>query len=294
MLTMQPLTPDSTRALSMADQTPTGYPTLKQAWWLIGILFLWQIPVAIPYGLLTYVSTSYNLNLHGLPETLAYVLIFSLTIWIGFRKRGSSRLALAPVSAWAFPVIVIGTLALGLLIEPITSLLPVPEWLDKILKETFTRNMILSAVIFAPILEEILLRGIILDGLLKRYSPTKAIVWSAIIFGVMHLNPVQAVGAFILGIALGWLYYRTRSLWPCIFLHFVNNGIGSLALFFDENLDMSRNYTRTWLGNDALYAGLLVGCALLCYVAYRLLNQLLPVRAAVSEDQSFSAGTGVA
>ncbi len=278
---MQPLITDS---LDLNSQTPTGYPTLTQAWWLICILFLWQIPVAIPYGLLVYATKTYDLNLHGLPETLTYVITFGLTIWVGFRKRKSSRLALAPVSVWAFPIIAVGTLALGLLIEPITSSLPVPEWLDKIMKEMFTKNMVWSAVIFAPILEEILLRGIILDGFLKRYSPTKAIVWSAVIFGVMHLNPVQAVGAFVLGIALGWLYYRTKSLWPCIFLHFVNNAIGSLGLFFDDSLDMSRNYTRTWIGNDTLYAGLLIGCVLVCYLAYRLLNRLLPVRQPVTED----------
>ena len=279
---MPPTTPFRTTnsaAESPASATPITYPNLKQAWWLIIVLFLWQIPATIPYGILNYIADTYELNLYGIPETLAYVGTFSLTIWTGFRKRHSSQLSFNPVTVNVFPIIAIGTIALGLLIEPITSLIPVPGWLARILKEAFTKDIIWPAVIFAPILEEILLRGIILNGLLQRYSPSKAIIWSAIIFGVMHMNPVQAVGAFALGLPLGWLYYRTQSLWPCIFLHFVNNLVGSLSLLLDENLDMSENYTRTWLGNDALYAVVLVGCAALVMSSYAVLNRLLPRQA---------------
>ena len=257
-------------------QLSIGYPTLKQAWWLIILLFLWQIPLAIPFGIIKYTADNYDVNLHGLLETLVYIVAFGLTIRTGFRKRGSSAIAVAPVTGWAFPVIALSTLALGILIEPLTSVLPVPDWMNDLLKKAFTKDAIWSAVIFAPVLEEILLRGIILDGLLKRYSPTKAIIWSAVIFGVMHMNPAQAVGAFLLGLPLGWLYYRTGSLWPCIFLHFVNNTIGSLALFFEDSLDMSANYTRAWVGSDNLYVALLLGCAAIVGSSYVLLNRMLP------------------
>ena len=266
-------------------QPPTGYLTLKQAWWLIVVLFLWQIPLAIPYGIINYTADNYDVNLHGLLETLLYILAFGLTIRTGFRKRGNSTIAVAPLTGWAFPVIALGTLALGILIEPLTSVLPVPNWMNDILKKAFTKDAIWSAVIFAPVLEEILLRGIILDGLLKRYSPTKAIVWSAVIFSVMHMNPAQAVGAFLLGLPLGWLYYRTRSLWPCIFLHFVNNTIGSLALFFEDNLDMSANYTRAWVGSDHLYIALLLGCVAIVGSSYVVLNRMLPAPISVTTTE---------
>lgn len=244
----------------------------------MGMLLLFSIPAAIPTVLVSSAAPQFK----AIGDALAYAVAFGLTIWFAQRQRKGVPLAFTPVKAGAFPLIAIGTLALGLLIEPITSALPSPDWLDELMKNAFTKDAILSAVLLAPILEEVLLRGIILDGFLTRYSPAKSIVWSAVIFGVMHLNPVQTVGATVLGLVLGWLYYRTQSLWPCIFLHFVNNGIGSLGLYFDESPDMSVNYTRQWIGNDTLYAGLLVVCVVICYVVYRALDRMLPNQTATA------------
>jgi len=70
------------------------------------------------------------------------------------------------------------------------------------------------------------MRGIVLDGLLRNYSPWKAIVWSAVLFGVLHLNPWQFVVGVVVGAAIGYLYWKTKSLYLCIFIHFVNNSIG--------------------------------------------------------------------
>src|SRR5690606_36763881 len=84
---------------------------------------------------------------------------------------------------------------------------------------------ILAAVIAAPVLEEILMRGIILDGFLKRYNPAKSIIWSALIFAVFHLNLWQGVSAFTFGLLAGWLYWKTRSLSLCILLHAIGNGM---------------------------------------------------------------------
>ncbi|HPX05911.1 MAG TPA: CPBP family intramembrane metalloprotease, partial [Tenuifilaceae bacterium] len=81
----------------------------------------------------------------------------------------------------------------------------------------------ITAVILAPVLEELLFRGIILKGFLKNYSPVKAIVVSGLLFGIFHLNPWQAIGASFVGVILGWVYYKTKSIIPCIIIHFVNN-----------------------------------------------------------------------
>lgn len=270
---MEPNQPVDTTPVS-GRATPAVYPSLAQGWGLIGLLLLVGIPSAIP----SLLATEFAPSLKPAADTLAYVLTFVLVIWYAFRQRRSSALSFAPVSAGVFPLVALGTVALGLLIEPLTSALPTPEWLDRILQDAFTKDAIFTAVVCAPILEEILLRGIVADGFLKRYSPTKAIVWSAVIFGVMHLNPVQTVGATLLGLALGWLYYRAQSLWPCMFLHFVNNSIGSLGLYVDETPDMSVNYTRQWLSNDLLYAGLLVVCVIVSYLVYRTLDRMLPSR----------------
>src|SRR5690606_30966839 len=78
-------------------------------------------------------------------------------------------------------------------------------------------------VIAAPILEEVIMRGIILDGLLKRYSPVRSILFSSFLFGLLHLNPWQMVSAMVIGIFAGWVYYRTRSLALPILIHATNN-----------------------------------------------------------------------
>ncbi len=61
-------------------------------------------------------------------------------------------------------------------------------------------------------------------------NPKWAILWSAIIFTCFHLNPYQLVYPLVMGCFLGWVYYKTRSVWICIFMHFVNNGFAFFIL----------------------------------------------------------------
>ena len=89
----------------------------------------------------------------------------------------------------------------------------------------------IAIVIAAPVIEEFIFRGIILDGLLKKYSPTKSILISSILFGIVHLNPWQFISAFILGSFSGWVYYRTKKLSLSIIIHSVNNLIGFISFY---------------------------------------------------------------
>ncbi|WP_052356506.1 CPBP family intramembrane glutamic endopeptidase [[Clostridium] dakarense] len=83
----------------------------------------------------------------------------------------------------------------------------------------------IQTVIIAPILEEFLFRRVILNGLLSKYKNNykKAIIISALIFGIAHLNIPQGINAFILGIILGGIYYYTGYMKLSIFAHFINN-----------------------------------------------------------------------
>ena len=100
---------------------------------------------------------------------------------------------------------------------------------EKAFVESALWDMIVSTCILAPLLEELLCRGIMLRGMLaRRKAPWKAIVWSALIFAVMHMNPWQSIPAFLIGLLLGWVYYRTHSLWATIFLHCLNNSISTV------------------------------------------------------------------
>ncbi len=89
----------------------------------------------------------------------------------------------------------------------------------------------IKSIIIAPVLEEILFRGILLKGMLKKYKlmPIKAIIYSALIFAVAHLNLPQGINAFATGVVIGLIYYYTRSIKVVIFAHFINNILAWMA-----------------------------------------------------------------
>lgn len=83
--------------------------------------------------------------------------------------------------------------------------------------------LLIESCIIAPIFEETLYRGILLKGLINKYNSKKAIVYSALIFGIAHLNIPQGINAFLLGLIIGTVFYYTRSIYICIIMHFANN-----------------------------------------------------------------------
>lgn len=84
-------------------------------------------------------------------------------------------------------------------------------------------------IVVAAVTEEFVFRGLILRGLLARIRPGRAIAISAGLFAVMHLNPWQLSTAFFIGVILGWVYLRTRSLALCIAGHGFHNAMSLLA-----------------------------------------------------------------
>jgi membrane protease YdiL (CAAX protease family) len=122
------------------------------------------------------------------------------------------------------------------LAELIMVLIPIPE----MFKEAFAMNpnllIFLMIVIAAPILEELLFRGIILDGLLNKQSPITAILISSTLFAFVHLNPWQFVSALFLGVLSGWVYYKTKSISLSIIIHATNNFVGFLIMFINEKI----------------------------------------------------------
>jgi len=95
---------------------------------------------------------------------------------------------------------------------------------------------LITASLVAPVVEEVVFRGAILRALLQqKWNPWVAILISAAIFGIIHLNLTQGVSAFVVGIFMGWLFYRTRSIWPGVILHLMNNTISSVWGYLPEN-----------------------------------------------------------
>jgi membrane protease YdiL (CAAX protease family) len=87
---------------------------------------------------------------------------------------------------------------------------------------------VLCICIVAPVTEEMIYRGVILRGLLASYGKNDAIVFSAIVFSIVHINPDQIVFALVIGLFFGWLYVKTYSLWPSIIAHILFNSFSQV------------------------------------------------------------------
>ena len=89
-----------------------------------------------------------------------------------------------------------------------------------------------SMVIAAPVVEEILFRGYILDAIRKIHGDTVAILGSAGLFGLIHLEPYVVGMASIGGVIYGWVRIKTGSLWPSIVSHMVWNFVVFLYIWY--------------------------------------------------------------
>ncbi|MBB6623681.1 CPBP family intramembrane glutamic endopeptidase [Clostridium gasigenes] len=88
---------------------------------------------------------------------------------------------------------------------------------------------ILVVGIVAPFAEELLFRGIIYKTLSKSMSIPTVIIIQGVLFGIYHMNIVQGLYATLLGILFGYVTYKTKSLWPAIIMHMVNNTVSTIA-----------------------------------------------------------------
>ena len=135
---------------------------------------------------------------------------------------------------WSMALIVSAMAVAGaFVIEPISMLLPEMSEVMKAAMEMMLNGpiwiVLISVSVFAPFFEEWLCRGIILRGLLKKVKPAWAIVISAAIFGLIHGNLWQAIPAFIIGVILGYVYYKTGSLKLTMLMHCVNNTLSVIV-----------------------------------------------------------------
>lgn len=88
----------------------------------------------------------------------------------------------------------------------------------------------IQVCILAPIIEEILMRGFLLDGFAKSYGTQIALIASSLLFALLHFNMVQTLSAFICGMVLGVLYLHTGSVFCCILAHMGYNLISWLMM----------------------------------------------------------------
>jgi membrane protease YdiL (CAAX protease family) len=219
-----------------------AYPNVRALIKLFFVLFLYMIAGGILLGLFAHEITRLGSSLlKSLLSLLSYVITFLVTIRYAIKKSKKQQpysfsIGFNKIQGWVIPVLIISTLAFVVNLEHIADLIPMPDSVQKFFESVFKKDIfsVITIVIAAPVLEEILCRGIILQGLLKNYSPNKAILISALFFAIMHLNPWQALPAFFGGLFLGWIYYKTRSVIPGMIIHATINATATAFLFLPK------------------------------------------------------------
>lgn len=91
---------------------------------------------------------------------------------------------------------------------------------------------LVAVMIFIPLTQEVVFRGIVLYRTLRVFSPLTAIVVHAILFAAVTLDPLHGIYTFVLGLVLGYVYWKTGSIWAS----FMVNAAHAIALFLGYNL----------------------------------------------------------
>jgi membrane protease YdiL (CAAX protease family) len=142
----------------------------------------------------------------------------------------------------------------------------------------------LFMAVVPAVFEELLFRGAILQSL-RRFGDGFALLISAILFGIIHGNLVQAPNAFVLGIAIGFFVLKTGSLWTGILIHFFNNSMVLLFDFLVRHFGMSESTISTINGTlivvQVACAAIAMVYLLRCYPGFLRLD---------SSRSSFSMG----
>jgi len=207
----------------------TVYPRLGQAIFLLVALLVVQFLIGVVIVLFCgRVSGGSSPAIHPAAIGIGNVLSFAIVLsWAARKSRRPLREVFPfrrfrPVLLLTLPVLLIG---LGIIASEADNVLryfmPMPQSVAEIMRSVASSGAasFFTVALVAPVTEELLFRSIILGGLLSRYGPRKAILISTVLFCLSHLNPYQFFSAFVVGVVLGWLFYRTGSLWPCIIGH---------------------------------------------------------------------------
>ena len=98
--------------------------------------------------------------------------------------------------------------------------------------------LLVTALLAAPVFEEIFFRRMLYGTLLKAFPQSGAAFFASLIFAATHLSPLQLPGLTLLGFIWQKFYSRSRTLWTTVILHFFNNAIAGVMLLllrFFEN-----------------------------------------------------------
>lgn len=182
-----------------------------------------QAELASPAGLIAIASLS-QLTLLGAALVPGYLSPEPTRTRLGLVRAG--------LPLWGYPVVAVGTLppfAVGMGLAYLLTLVIPPDPTAELLYQQMTPEMAVPFVLFIAlvpgVVEEVFFRGYVQRRLLRRWSPAGAILVTSALFGGMHVVPHTVVFAFVVGLWIGVVAWRSGSIWPGAVCHaFVNGG----------------------------------------------------------------------
>jgi membrane protease YdiL (CAAX protease family) len=133
--------------------------------------------------------------------------------------------------------VVLGVLVTEVLSVAVSHLGIEPEGMKevgKIAREPGFVGSLLTIAILAPLVEELIFRGLLYGWLAGRWGTIVAWIVSSLAFAAAHFEPAHIILVLPLGLWFGWLRRRTDSLWPSLVSHMINNGIAIAAAAYLE------------------------------------------------------------
>jgi membrane protease YdiL (CAAX protease family) len=222
------------------------YPTIKNSIFL-SLLFLGiQIGGGIIIGLLPLIITSFDSSLSiGVLTGLINLIAFGVVLFIGFKKskrKFNDIFKFNKVSPFLWVATIIFMFGFVIVSSELDNLvnyvLPMPEQFRDIFDSLMSTQLFVFSIIVMGIIpgfmEELFFRGLILDGLNRNYTRRKSIIISSLLFGIVHLNPWQFYGGFIMGLIFAWVCLNTNSILLSIFMHFFNNTLYTLTVKYSD------------------------------------------------------------
>ena len=182
-----------------------------------------------------------------------------LVIWLYARLRGGREAVAISHSIAGFnpTIILVGVLWLmssQIILEPIIAHLPEVE------SPGVGRGVWawVTVAVLAPVLEELLCRGLIFGVIRNRWGVVLATIVSALFFGLIHGDPSAILVAFIAGLIFGLIYVRTSSIFSTMIIHSINNVVAfSIMCLGFENISWS-DIVGGGVAYYALYGGAVV------------------------------------
>jgi len=211
------------------------YPGIKNAVFLCLLLLGLQLVVGLIPRIIINIFEIYTESiLLEIGKIFINLLPSAFVIYIGYKKshkKFNEVFVFNDVSSnlWiATTVFMCGFVIICSEINNVLEhVLPMPRNIYEIFETVLGNKYIIISVVSVGIIpafiEEMLFRGVILNGFKENYSRKKAIIASSLLFGIVHLNPWQFVTAFILGMISAWVCLKMKSLTLSIYMHLFNN-----------------------------------------------------------------------